>query len=84
VNRPACLLLNYRRSIPSPAARTDAVDFEPNEVSAPELAVYGLIEHRKIGFSASGWREQPADHLGALAPAALLDHFELHVGAVRF
>jgi hypothetical protein len=52
LNRSACLLLDYRRSIADRPARAHVVDFEPNEVAAPELAVNGEIEHRKISFAA--------------------------------
>jgi len=45
-NRSAgLLLLDHRRSIPNPSGRAYVLDFEPNEVTAPGLAVNGKIEH---------------------------------------
>ena len=52
LNRSASLLLDYRRSIVDPPAGAHVVDFKPNEVAAPELAVNGQIEHREITFAA--------------------------------
>jgi hypothetical protein len=48
----ARLLRDYRLSIANsrPLSR---VDFQPNEVAAPELAVNGQIEHRTL--RPSGW-----------------------------
>jgi hypothetical protein len=51
LNRSARLLLDYRRSIADRPARAHVVDFEPNQVAAPELAVNGQIEHREVAFS---------------------------------
>jgi hypothetical protein len=52
LNRSACLLLDYRRSIANPPTRAHVVDLEPNEVAAPQFAVNGQIEHREITFAA--------------------------------
>jgi hypothetical protein len=52
LNRSARLFLDYRRSIANPPARAHVVNFEPNKVAAPQLAVNGQIEHREIAFAA--------------------------------
>jgi hypothetical protein len=51
LNRSACLLLDYRRSIANPPARAHVVDLEPNGVAAPQFAVNGQIEHRETTFA---------------------------------
>jgi hypothetical protein len=48
LNRPTGFLLDYRRSITHPAARTHIIDLQPNEVTAPELAVDSEVEHRQV------------------------------------
>jgi hypothetical protein len=52
LNRSARLLLDYRRSVADRPASAHIINFEPNEVAAPELAVNGEIEHREIAFAA--------------------------------
>jgi hypothetical protein len=43
LNRSARLLLDYRRSIADRPASAHVINFEPNEVAAPELALNGEI-----------------------------------------
>jgi hypothetical protein len=52
LNWSARFLLDYCRSVANRPARAHVVDFEPNEVAAPELAVNGQIDHREIAFAA--------------------------------
>ena len=46
--RPASLLLNDGRAIPDCLAGGHVIDFQPDEITASELAIYRQIEHRKI------------------------------------
>ena len=52
LNRPPGLLLDHGRSIANSPAGQYVVDPQPREVAAPELAVDGQIEHRKIALAA--------------------------------
>jgi hypothetical protein len=51
LHRPAGLLLDYRRSIANSPAGEHIIDPQPDEVAAPELAVYRQIEHREIALA---------------------------------
>ena len=48
LHRPAGLLLDDHRSIANSAADEHVIDPQPDEITAPELAVDRQIEHRKI------------------------------------
>jgi len=52
LDRLTGLLLDHRRSIANPAAGAHIIDPHPNKAAAPELAVDGQIEHRKIALTA--------------------------------
>jgi hypothetical protein len=51
LHRPAGLFLDHRRAIANSPAGGHVIDPQPNEVAAPELAVDGQIEHRKIALA---------------------------------
>src|SRR5215470_1202422 len=48
LHRPASLLLNDGRAIANSPASEHVIDPQPDEITAPELAVDRQIEHRKI------------------------------------
>jgi hypothetical protein len=78
LNRSACLLLNYRRSIANPPARANVVGLEPNEVAALQLAVNGQIEHREITFAVLQLEPHPdRSHVLRLQRALLTDQTSL-------
>jgi len=78
LNRLACLLLDYRRSIADPPAGAHVVDFKPNEVAAPELAVNGQIEHGEIAFAALQLESHPdRPHILRLQRPLLTDQASL-------
>jgi hypothetical protein len=66
LDRLTGLLLDHRRSIANPAAGAHIIDPHPNEVAAPELAVDGQIEHRKIALAALKLQANTTDASGRL------------------
>jgi hypothetical protein len=48
LNRSGGFLLNYRRSITHSAAGTQVIDVQPDEVTAPGLAVDGEVEQSQV------------------------------------
>jgi hypothetical protein len=51
LNRPGGLLLDHGRTIANLPAGEYVVDPQPHQIAAPELAVDGQIEHRKIALT---------------------------------